>query len=80
MLGQTFTFTAHAEYISGGTTEGGGEDRGWILAQPQFALDLGGALGGNAGRLMAGIECQYWHNKLGADVTESAVQFLVWRL
>ena len=30
---------------------------------------------------MSGIEYQYWRNKLGTDVTESAVQFLVvWRL
>ncbi|WP_423925575.1 nucleoside-binding protein [Candidatus Palauibacter sp.] len=81
MLGHSFTFTGHAEYISGVTNELGNNDLGWILAQPQLRLDVGRALGGGGGRLMTGIEYQYWRNKLGTDVTESAVQFLVvWRL
>lgn len=81
MLGQTFTFTGHAEYISAVTNEFGDEVRAWILAQPQLTLDLGRALGGDGGRLMSGIEYQYWRNKLGTDVSESVVQFLVvWRL
>ena len=63
------------------TNEEGNDDRGWILAQPQLTVDVGRALGGGGGRLMTGIEYQYWRNKLGTDVTESAVQFLVvWRL
>ena len=38
-------------------------------------------LGGDAGKLFAGIEYQYWSNKLGTEETESAVQFLLaWQL
>ena len=81
MLGQTFTFTGHAEYIAEVMNELGTKDRAWILAQPQLTVDLGRMLGGGGGNLMTGIEYQYWRNKLGTDVTESVVQFLVvWQL
>ena len=81
MLGQTFTFTGHAEYIPAVMNELGDEVRAWILAQPQLTVDVGRILGGDGGRLMSGIEYQYWRHKLGTDVSESVVQFLVvWRL
>lgn len=43
-------------------------------------MDLGEALGNEAGNFFVGIEYQYWQNKLGnKDVDESTVQLLtVW--
>ena len=42
--------------------------------------DLGKALSQKPEQLFVGVEYQYWNNKLGTDVDESAVQFLgVWR-
>ena len=62
------------------TNEFGNHVKSWILAQPQFRLDLGKALAGAAGRLFIGLEYQYWRNKLGTDNDESLPQFLlVWR-
>ena len=41
---------------------------------------LGRALLGAPHRLLAGIEYQYWRNKLGTDRQESTAQLLlVWR-
>ncbi len=54
--------------------------KGSILAQPQFTWDLGRAILGAPHQLMAGIEYQYWRNKLGTDLDESIAQLLlVWR-
>jgi nucleoside-specific outer membrane channel protein Tsx len=48
--------------------------------QPQVRMDLGEALGNEAGNLFVGIEYQYWKNKYGVkDKDESMVQFqTVW--
>lgn len=79
--GQSFQIAGHAEYTGGVTNEFGAEYGGSILAQPQFRWDLGKALGGDGGNLFAGIEYQYWSNKLGTEEDESAVQLLlVWQL
>ncbi len=78
---QDFQMTGHAEYIGSVTNELGRTYGGSILAQPQFRWDAGKAFGGDAGKLFAGIEYQYWSNKLGTDEDESAVQLLlVWQL
>ena len=79
--GQSFQITGHAEYIGSVTNEFGTTYAGTILAQPQFRWDAGKAFGGDAGKLFAGIEYQYWSNKLGTEEDESAVQLLlVWQL
>ena len=78
--GQSLAIAGHAEYVGGSTDELDREVRGWILAQPQFTWDLGRALLGRPHRLLAGIEYQYWRNKLGTDQQESTAQLLlVWR-
>ena len=48
--------------------------------QPQVRMDLGEALGNEAGNFFVGIEYQYWKNKLGKkDQNESTVQLqTVW--
>ena len=68
----SLAFTGHAEYISGVTNELGGKVNSWILAQPQFTADVTGD-----GWLHAGVELQYWHNKLGSDHTEFTPQLLL---
>ena len=76
----SFSIEGHAEYVHCRTNEFGNHVKSWILAQPQFRLDLGKALAGAAGRLFIGLEYQYWRNKLGTDNDESLPQFLlVWR-
>ena len=78
---QQFAFTGHAEYISGVDDELGQELEAWILAQPQLVWDVGAAFGGSGGHLLAGIEYQYWRNKLGTKTQESALELLiVWRI
>ena len=78
--GQSLAIAGHAEYVGGSTDELDGDVRGWVLAQPQFTWDLGRALLGAPHRLLAGIEYQYWRNKLGTDRQESTAQLLlVWR-
>ncbi len=78
---QQFAFTGHAEYISGVEDELGAQLEAWILAQPQLVWDLGAAFGGGGGHLMAGIEYQYWRNKLGTKTKESALELLIiWRI
>jgi hypothetical protein len=45
-----------------------------------FAGDVGNALMGTENTFFVGTEYQYWNNKLGTNVDESAFQFLgVWR-
>ncbi|MFK8068468.1 MAG: hypothetical protein AB8D52_09490 [Gammaproteobacteria bacterium] len=48
---------------------------------PRLLLDVGNVFGYKQGKLMAGIEYQYWHNKFGIKgVTESVVQAqLMWK-
>jgi len=84
-IGNTsWSIEGHLEYIDGrsqtnnfGTTE----LESWILFQPQVRLDVGELIGAPSQRLFAGIEYQYWKNKLGAKgVDDNTVQFLaVWR-
>ena len=77
--GQQFSFTGHSEYIGRRTDEFGGPVREWILAQPQLTWDLGSAFG-VPNKLLAGIEYQFWWNKLGTGVRENVCQLLlVWR-
>ncbi len=72
----SFACAGHAEFISGVTDETGYEVKSWILAQPQFTVDVTGD-----GMLHAGVEFQYWGNKLGSSNDEIAPQLLlVWRM
>jgi hypothetical protein len=72
----------HIEYISARDTEFGTEEEEWVLAQPQVRCDISPLLALPENTLFAGIEYQYWMNKLGDDETdENVVQaLLVWRL
>jgi hypothetical protein len=77
--GQRFSFEGHAEY-TGNSANIYGKQYDWILAQPQLRWDAGYAFGGDKDRFFIGTEYQYWRNKLGTNVDESAFQFLgVWR-
>lgn len=84
-IGSTsWSFEGHAEYIDGRTQVnnfGTIELESWILIQPQVRLDVGELMGTPSNRLFAGIEYQYWKNKLGTKgVDDNTVQFLaVWR-
>ena len=84
-IGSTsWSFEGHAEYIDGRTQTnnfGTTELESWILVQPQIRLDVGELIGSPSNRLFAGIEYQYWKNKLGAKgIDDNTVQFLaVWR-
>lgn len=76
---QRFSFEGHAEYTTN-TENVFGPQKDWILAQPQLRWDAGYAFTGVKDRFFVGTEYQYWKNKLGSDVTESAFQALaVWR-
>ncbi len=78
---QSFAIMGHAEYIGSRSNELGGRYDGSILAQPQVVWDVGKAGASEPNQLLMGIEYQYWSNKLGTDVDENTVQFLVvWRL
>ena len=72
-----FSITGHAEYAGATTNELGETVPASILAQPQLRWDVGRALGGSENGLYAGVEYQYWSNKLGQDVDESLIQLLV---
>jgi nucleoside-specific outer membrane channel protein Tsx len=79
--GLSWSVEGHAEYIAGRDMKvGAGKLEDWILMQPQVRMDLGEALGNEAGNLFVGIEYQYWKNKYGVkDKDESMVQFqTVW--
>lgn len=80
-LGPTkWNIEGHLEYVAKRDNEFG-VTKAWVLAQPQLRLDLGDLLGLGADTLFAGIEYQYWMNKLGSSTDESVVQaLLVWRL
>ena len=48
-----------------------------IMLQPRLLLDVG-ALWNKPGRISAGLEYMYWHNKFGVEgVTESAPQIML---
>ncbi|WP_346352011.1 nucleoside-binding protein [Oceanimonas sp. AH20CE76] len=75
-----FSLEGHLEYIGSRENEFGDKVKAHVLAQPQLRYDLGKTLFNDPRRLFVGIEYQYWHNKYGGSVTESAVQGLaVWR-
>ena len=79
--GLSWSVEGHAEYIAGrDLKDGSAKLEDWILMQPQVRLDLGEALGNEAGNLFVGIEYQYWKNKYGVkDKNESMVQLqTVW--
>lgn len=74
-----FMVAGHAEYVGSATNELGDDVPSWILAQPQFVVDIGEAFG-TAGSIFVGVEYQYWKNKLGTAQTESVPQLLaIWR-
>jgi nucleoside-specific outer membrane channel protein Tsx len=80
----SWSIEGHLEYIDGRTQVnnfGTTELESWILFQPQVRLDVGELIGTPSNRLFAGIEYQYWKNKLGTKgVDDNTVQFLaVWR-
>ena len=78
---QSFAIMGHMEYIGSRSNELGGRYDGSILAQPQFVWDIGQAMANEPNMFLAGIEYQYWRNKLGTDEDENTIQFLlVWRL
>lgn len=82
--GTKWSLEGHIEYIDGRTQVnnfGTTELASWVLAQPQLRFDVSDALGGKPGRIYAGIEYQYWKNKLGnKNIDESVAQLLlVWQ-
>lgn len=75
---QDFSIEGHMEYIASRDNEFGAAVSHWILAQPQIRWDMGKALFDVRGRLFAGVELQYWQNKLGDAATdEKAIQLLI---
>lgn len=76
------TIEGHWEFIGKRKNEFGSDVPMSILAQPQIRYDIGDALFNDPGRLFAGLELQFWQNKLGAgDTSENTAQLLlVWRL
>ena len=78
---QSFSIEGHVEYIGSRRNEFGAAVGHWILAQPQFRWDIGKAWLDKPNRLFAGMEYQYWQNKLGdRNTTESRPQLLLaWR-
>ena len=79
--GLSWSVEGHAEYIAGRDMKDGSTTlQDWILMQPQVRMDLGEALGNEAGNFFVGIEYQYWKNKYGVrDQNESMVQLqTVW--
>ncbi len=74
---QALSISGHVEYVGSTSDELGNDVNSWILAQPQLRWDVGQAFGGSANGLFAGIEYQYWRNKLGTDIDENVVQLLV---
>ncbi len=81
VLGPTkWNLEGHVEYVGARSGEFG-DVKEWILAQPQIRLDLGELIGLESNQLFAGVEGQFWMNKLGSDHDESAAHaLLVWRL
>ena len=83
VLGLKWNIEGHIEYNDSADFEDiPGEREWWILAQPQLRAEIGEHMGLPENTLFAGIEYQWWENKLGVkSVDENAVQALVvWRL
>lgn len=79
VAGQKFSFEGHWEYTANSGNEFGPQ-KDWFLIQPQLRWDAGYALTGKADVFFLGTEYQYWDNKLGTSLDESAFQALaVWR-
>ena len=78
---QDFSIEGHIECIGERNNELDDTIEVHVLAQPQFRWDAGKAWFETLQQLLAGIENQYWQNKLGDKETdESAAQLLaVWR-
>jgi len=77
--GQYFSFEGHVEYTANDSNEFG-KQKDWVLGQPQLRWDAGYAFTGKKDVFFVGTEYQFWINKLGTDVDESAFQALaVWR-
>jgi nucleoside-specific outer membrane channel protein Tsx len=65
-----FKFRGFADYV----TPGGSGGVSYLLTQPQLILDVGDFFN-NSGKIYAGVEYWYWHNKFGVDgVEEHALQ------
>ncbi len=81
LAGQSFSIEGHAEYIASRRNELGQAVSWWLLAQPQLRWDVGAALGATPGHWFAGVEWQWWQNKLGDPATDENVlqALLVWR-
>lgn len=71
-----FSIEGHIEYIDGRSNEFGGEVKSHVLGQPQFRYDLGKTLFNTPRVLYAGLEYQFWVNKLGDNKDENVVQAL----
>lgn len=68
-----FKFRGFADWVDASGSGG----VAYLLTQPQFVLDVGDFFG-NTGKIYAGIEYWYWHNKFGIDgVDEKAAQALL---
>lgn len=82
VLGLKWNIEGHVEYNAEADFQDiPGTRKEWILGQPQVRAEIGELIGLPENTLFAGIEYQFWVNKLGTDVDESAVQALVvWRL
>lgn len=80
--GHGFSIEGHLEYTPGRGTEVGTRASWMILSQTQFRWDVGRALGLGAKRLFAGVEMQFFINKIGDPRTDeyAAQALLVWRL
>lgn len=77
IAGQFFSLEGHAEYTGQGRNKTFGTKlHDWILAQPQLRWDAGYAFTGKKDVFFLGTEYQYWHNKLGSTLDESAFQAL----
>lgn len=81
LAGQDFSLEGHVEYIASRRNELGQPVSWWVLAQPQLRWDFGPALGALPGQWFAGLEWQWWQNKLGDPATDENVlqALLVWR-
>lgn len=79
-FGQYFSFEGHIQYDTGVDNEFGVSLPYSVLGQPQFRWDVGYAVSGKKDQFFIGTEYQFWINKLGTNVDESAFQALgVWR-
>ena len=68
-----FKFRGFADWVNANGSGG----VSYLLTQPQLVLDVGD-LFGQSGKIFAGIEYWYWHNKFGIDgVSEDAAQALI---